>query len=220
MSILLIENIRGYIKVEELKTQKSLMRIVLLGISGILLLGRKEYLEKEIQQGIAEEVFRFHVIANSDEDVDQKLKIQVKNGVVNYLKDLLGDDATREKTKEAVCTHLSEIEEKAEEIIEKQGFAYKVKATVEQTYFPDKTYGDCMFPAGEYEALNVRIGEAKGHNWWCVLYPSLCFLEDTYAVVDEEGKEKLQEVLSPQEFREVLQNEEEKKKIKIGFRWF
>lgn len=218
---------------EKLKNKKSLMWIVLLETVGILLFGGmwitalkrenkeiKKCLQEEIQHGIAEEVFRLHVIANSDEDVDQKLKIQVKTGVVNYLKDLLGGDTTREKTKEAVCTHLPEIEEKAEEIIEKQGFAYEVKAAVEQTYFPDKTYGDCMFPAGKYEALNVRIGEAKGHNYWCVLYPSLCFLEDTYAVVDEEGKEKLQEILSPQEFREVLQNEEEKEKVRIGFRWF
>lgn len=218
---------------EKLKNQKSLMWIILIGTAGILLLGGiwiaalkrenkeiKECLDREIQQGIAEEVFRLHVIANSDEDADQKLKIQVKTGVVNYLKHLLGEDTTREETKKVVLTHLYEIEEKAEEIIEKQGFDYHVNATVERTYFPDKTYGDCRFPAGEYEALNVRIGKAKGHNWWCVLYPSLCFLEDTYAVVDEEGKEKLQEILTPQEFMEVLQDEEEKKKIKIGFRWF
>ena len=78
---------------------------------------------------------------------------------------------------------MTEIEQEAEKLIEEQGFDYSVKAVVEKTYFPEKTYGDCTFPAGEYEALNVRIGKAKGKNWWCVLYPSLCFMDDTYGIV-------------------------------------
>lgn len=100
------------------------------------------------------------------------------------------------------------------------GFTYEVQAAVENTYFPDKTYGDCTFPAGEYEALNVRIGEAQGHNWWCVLYPSLCFIDDTYGIVTEEKKEDLKSVLTEEEFEEILKNPQEKPKVKIGFRWF
>lgn len=180
----------------------------------------QERLEREIQQGISKNVFRLHVIANSDKETDQKLKLKVKTGVVEYLKTVVGENSTLENTKEAVLTHLPEIEEKAEEIVQKQGFDYPVRAVVERTYFPDKTYGDCTFPAGEYEALNVRIGEAAGRNWWCVLYPSLCFLNDTYAVVTREKKEELKSILTEEEFQEILQNPQEKRKVRIGFRWF
>ncbi len=180
----------------------------------------QEHLDREIQQGIAEEVFRLHVIANSDKDMDQELKLQVKNKIVEYLQKILKPDADLEETKEAVLTHLQEIEEEAEKTVEEAGFDYEVRAAVENTYFPDKTYGDCTFPAGEYEALNVRIGEAQGHNWWCVLYPSLCFIDDTYGIVTEEKKEDLKSVLTEEEFEQILKNPQEKPKVKIGFRWF
>ena len=71
------------------------------------------------------------------------------------------------------------------------------------SYFPDKTYGDVTFPAGNYTALRVEIGEAKGQNWWCVLYPNLCFLDAVNAVVPEEGKQKLEQVLTEEEYRQV-----------------
>lgn len=177
-------------------------------------------LDREIQQGIASEVFRLHVIANSDKEADQKLKLQVKDRIVEYLQQKLKQDADLEETKELVLTHLQEIEEEAEKIVKEAGFTYEVQAAVENTYFPDKTYGDCTFPAGEYEALNVRIGEAQGHNWWCVLYPSLCFIDDTYGIVTEEKKEDLKSVLTEEEFDEILKNPQEKPKVKIGFRWF
>ena len=132
----------------------------------------------------------------------------------------MGEDAGLEETKEAVLTHLTEIEQEAENLIEEQGFDYPVEVVVEKTYFPEKTYGDCTFPAGEYEALKVKIGSAKGQNWWCVLYPSLCFLDDTYGIVTEEKKEDLKEVLTAEEFQEILGDSREKKKLRFGFRWF
>lgn len=177
-------------------------------------------LEQEIQQGIADEVFRLHVIANSDDAEDQKLKIKVKTAVTDYLEELLGENATLEETKETVLTHLNEIEEKAEEVAEGNGFDYPIHASVERTYFPDKTYGDCTFPAGEYEALNVRIGSAKGQNWWCVLYPALCFIDDTYGIVPENKKGELKTVLTEIEFDRIVENPNEKRKVRIGFRWF
>ena len=160
------------------------------------------------------------MIANSDTEKDQELKLKVKTRIVEYLKEILGEDAGLDATKEGVLTHLTEIEQEAEKLIQEQGFDYSVKAVVEKTYFPEKTYGDCTFPAGEYEALNVKIGKAKGKNWWCVLYPSLCFLDDTYGIVEEEKKEDLKEVLTTEEFQEILGGSREKKKLRFGFRWF
>lgn len=218
---------------EQLQNKKILLAALLIGLAGTLFftglntvrLKRenreiKARLDREIQQGIAGEVFRLHVIANSDTEKDQELKLKVKTRIVEYLKEILGEDAGLEETKEAVLTHLTEIEQEAENLIEEQGFDYPVEVVVEKTYFPEKTYGDCTFPAGEYEALKVKIGSAKGQNWWCVLYPSLCFLDDTYGIVTEEKKEDLKEVLTAEEFQEILGDSREKKKIRFGFRWF
>ena len=218
---------------EKLQNKKILLAALLIGLAGTLFftglntvrLKRenreiKARLDREIQQGIAGEVFRLHVIANSDTEKDQELKLKVKTRIVEYLKEILGEDAGLEETKEAVLTHLTEIEQEAENIIEEQGFDYPIEAVVEKTYFPEKTYGDCTFPAGEYEALKVKIGSAKGQNWWCVLYPSLCFLDDTYGIVTEEKKEDLKEVLTAEEFQEILGDSRGKKKLRFGFRWF
>ena len=218
---------------EQLQNKKILLAALLIGLAGTLFftglntvrLKRenreiKARLDREIQQGIAGEVFRLHVIANSDTEKDQELKLKVKTRIVEYLKEILGEDAGLEETKEAVLTHLTEIEHEAENLIEEQGFDYPVEVVVEKTYFPEKTYGDCTFPAGEYEALKVKIGSAKGQNWWCVLYPSLCFLDDTYGIVTEEKKEDLKEVLTAEEFQEILGDSREKKKLRFGFRWF
>ena len=218
---------------EKLQNKKILLAALLIGLAGTLFftglntvrLKRenreiKARLDREIQQGIAGEVFRLHVIANSDTEKDQELKLKVKTRIVEYLKEILGEDAGLEETKEAVLTHLTEIEQEAENLIEEQGFDYPVEVVVEKTYFPEKTYGDCTFPAGEYEALKVKIGSAKGQNWWCVLYPSLCFLDDTYGIVTEEKKEDLKEVLTAEEFQEILGYSREKKKLRFGFRWF
>ena len=217
---------------EQLQNKKILLAALLIGLAGTLFftglntvrLKRenreiKARLDREIQQGIAGEVFRLHVIANSDTEKDQELKLKVKTRIVEYLKEILGEDAGLEETKEAVLTHLTEIEQEAENLIEEQGFDYPVEVVVEKTYFPEKTYGDCTFPAGEYEALKVKIGSAKGQNWWCVLYPSLCFLDDTYGIVTEEKKEDLKEVLTAEEFQEILGDSREKKKLRFGFRW-
>lgn len=206
---------------------------LLIGLAGALLvtswqnavLGReKEELQKrldrEIQEGIAGEILRLHVIANSDSKEDQELKMTVKKNVVGYLEENLGGEADLEETRSWILKNLSEIEEKAAETVKDMGKNYPVSASVENTYFPDKTYGDCTFPAGEYEALNVRIGRGQGKNWWCVLYPSLCFIDDTWGIVTEEKKEELKEVLTEEEFRKILENPEEKKKIRIGFKWF
>lgn len=217
----------------EFKNKRIFLAAVLIGLAGTLFLTGlrimtlrreneelKTRLEQEIQQGIAGEIFRLHVIANSDTQKDQELKLEVKNQVVDFLEETVGETHSAEETKEAVLTHLAQIEEEARDTVEEKGYDYPVQAMVEKTYFPEKTYGDCTFPAGEYEALIIRIGDAKGKNWWCVLYPSLCFLDDTYAVVTEEKKEELQKVLTREEFLEVMQSPQEKKKVRIGFRWF
>ena len=173
-----------------------------------------------MQQGIAEEVIRFHVLANSDDETDQQVKLKVRDAVLLWIEeswDWGQTEAGREKAKKYISSHLDEIEAVADEVLKDVGVSYRASASVEQCYFPDRTYGDCTFPAGWYEALRIRLGEAKGHNWWCVLYPDLCYSDCLKAVSEEGKKEKLKEVLSVQEYEYLLDHP---KKWRISFRWF
>lgn len=170
---------------------------------------------EEIQQGIAGNVLRFHVLANSDSQEDQQLKMQIKTDVVKYLEEILGEDATLAQTREGIRTHLEEICRVAQDTMIRQGNRVPVKVCLTSDYFPEKRYGDCTLPAGKYETLQVKIGEAKGHNWWCVLYPSLCFVDEACAVVTQEKMEELKEVLTAEEYDIITKDAE----IKIRFKW-
>ena len=179
--------------------------ISLLATGGIVYAHQEELHQQEIQQGLAEEVFRFHVLANSDSAADQELKMQVKEAVISYIKEELPDSENAEETKKWAKSHLNEIEAVGEEEIEKAGSDYEVKAEVTNCAFPQKVYGDVTFPAGYYDALRIEIGEAEGQNWWCVLYPNLCFMDSVRAVVPDEGKEQLKEVLTEEEYEEITE---------------
>lgn len=201
-------------------TKKKLICMAVAICAGFLITGgvmRGKALEgmvEETQEGLAEEVFRFHVLANSDSDADQELKLVVRDGVISYMKANLPEDADKEETVRWAKSHITELEQEAEKIVQKEGFAYPVKAKVEEVSFPEKHYGDISFPAGEYEALRILIGEAKGHNWWCVLYPNLCFVDSIHAVVPEEEKEELEEVLTEEEYEMVTMG------TKFKIKWF
>lgn len=153
---------------------------------------------------LSKEVLRFHILANSDSKEDQDLKMQVKEQVLFWMQEELSGEENLEETKEWMQEHLPKICEKAEEVIAKAGYSYSVSGSLVRDSFPDKTYGDVTFPAGEYDALRLVIGEGDGHNWWCVLYPALCFRDAIGGVVDEEGKEKLQKVLDEDTYDMVL----------------
>ena len=170
--------------------------------------------ERELQRELAGEVFRFHVLANSDSNEDQTLKLQVKEAVISYMKEELPDSGNVEMTKAWASSHTDEIESLARELITEKGYDYEVNAEVTVCDFPDKTYGDIIFPAGEYEALRIEIGEAKGQNWWCVLYPNLCFIDAVHAVVPEKGKRELREALDEDTYEMVTATT----RFKIG--WF
>lgn len=170
--------------------------------------------QANMQEDLAKEVFRFHVLANSDSEEDQALKMQVKEAVISYMKEELPQSDSVEMTKAWALSHTEEIEELAEQVVCQEGYDYSVNAKVTTCDFPDKTYGDITFPAGEYEALRIEIGEAKGQNWWCVLYPNLCFIDAVHAVVPDEGKEDLKEVLEEDTYEMVTATT----RFKIG--WF
>ena len=170
--------------------------------------------ETRLQENLAKEVFRFHVLANSDSKEDQELKLKVKEEIISYMKEQLPESESVGMTKEWTKNHLKEIKKVAETTLAKEGSKDQVKVGVTNCYFPDKTYGDITFPRGNYDALRIEIGAARGQNWWCVLYPNLCFIDAVHAVVPEDGKEELKQVLDEEEYQMVTATS------KFKIRWF
>ena len=161
--------------------------------------------ERMIEE-IAGKVIRFHVLANSDAQADQDLKLKVRDAVGSFMQPRLSGISDINASRRAVKENLPGIEKTAQKVIAQEGYTYDVQAELTVTDFPEKTYGDYTFPAGKYEALEVVIGDGGGHNWWCVMYPNLCFFNSVYEVVDDEAKESLQRVLTPEEYKSLMEN--------------
>ena len=161
---------------------------------------------EEIQENIADNIIRLHVIANSDTDNDQSLKLKVRDGIIEQLQDTIAGTSSAAGAEKLLASQEDNIKNSALDIISGNGYNYPVNVSLEERYFPVKSYGDLIFPAGNYKALCVEIGEAKGRNWWCVLFPSLCFVDETYAVVPDSSKEKLKETLSEEEYESLSQD--------------
>lgn len=184
-------------------------------VCGLMYLYGEAMEEQKLQRDIANEVIRLHVVANSDSEEDQQLKLQVKEEVVKLLREELQQDTSVAMAQQTLRDHIRDIEQTAASYIQSKGSDYEVSAELGTCYFPVKEYGDMVFPAGEYKALKVKLGRAEGKNWWCVMYPTLCFVDSTYQVVPEESKEKLKENLSEQEYESLLRGGEE---VQYGFR--
>ena len=161
-----------------------------------------------LQPSIASKILRFHVLANSDAVCDQAVKLEVRDAVGTYLQPLLKNADSLDETKRIVERNLDKIVEVSKDILEKNGYEYEVSAGIKNVDFPEKTYGSYKFPKGKYEALQIVIGEGKGQNWWCVLYPNMCFKGTVFEVIEEDAKEALQEVLNPWEYADVFESEE------------
>lgn len=172
------------------------------------------YSQAGASSDIEGKVLRFHVIANSDSEKDQALKYKVKDTLVEALKPMLEDAEDLEETKKIVKERLPEIEEIAQGAVNAYGNGETVQVELTNQYFPIKTYGDLTFPAGNYDALRVTIGQAEGRNWWCVLFPNLCFVDAVHGIVPEESKEQLKNVLTEEEYESLFQWGKSSYKIK------
>lgn len=182
-----------------------------LGIVGIMLFliicVCRKYIENTtdpLQPEIAEKILRFHVLANSDSEEDQNVKKQVRDAIGQMMGPKLSHSKNLKETEKIVQQSMDEIVEVATETLEANGYDYGASARLANVEFPVKSYGDYTFPAGEYEALQVTLGAGQGHNWWCVLYPNMCFQGSVYEVVEDDAKEALREVLTPEEYADVF----------------
>lgn len=149
---------------------------------------------------IAENVFRLHVIANSDTEEDQNLKYLVRDNIIKYVSSISIDATSKEQVIAIATEHINEIQEIALQTIKNNGYNYSVKVSIGNFAFPTKKYGDITLPPGYYDALKIEIGEAVGQNWWCVMFPPLCFVDVTSGIVPDESKEIMQDNLSSEEY--------------------
>ncbi len=153
-----------------------------------------------VSKDLCNNVFRLHVIANSDSKEDQDLKYKVRDSLIEYMKTLTSDISTKDEAILIAQNHIEDFKDLAKKVINENGYNYDVNIEIGNFSFPTKTYGDISFPSGFYDALKVVIGDGLGKNWWCVMFPPLCFVDVTSGTVPNESKENLEENLSEEEY--------------------
>lgn len=166
-----------------------------------------------------DKLIRFHVIANSDSDKDQKLKLKVRDEVISYLQPKLENSNSIEESEKIIKNEYKTLENISKKVISKNGYNYTVKVGLEYSNFPAKQYSSVVLPAGKYKALRIIIGEGKGKNWWCVMFPPLCFVDDQNGIIDEKTDKKLKEVLTEEEYDLIMaKNKNEVKNLEFKFK--
>ena len=160
-----------------------------------------------ISNNISDSIFRLHVIANSDSIKDQELKYLVRGNLIEYMNSLCTNCSSKEEVIMVANNHLENFKKIAKKTIKDQGYNYDVQVEIGNFEFPTKTYGDISFPAGYYDALKVKIGKAQGKNWWCVMFPPLCFVDSNTGIVSDESKKNLYDNLSKEEYKIISGSE-------------
>lgn len=153
-----------------------------------------------VSSNIESSVFRLHVIANSDSKEDQTLKYIVRDNILEYINNISKTATSKDEVISIAQNNIDAIKEIAQKTVYENGYTYDVNVKIGNFAFPTKQYGDISFPAGFYDALRIEIGSASGQNWWCVMFPPLCFVDVSSGVVPEDSKEFLQESLSSEEY--------------------
>ena len=160
------------------------------------------------EEKIYDTVVRLHVLANSDSEEDQALKLRVRNAVLDATSPLVKDCTSQEEAVEILSAHIPDLESAAAKVIAAEGYDYPVTVLLGEEDYPTRTYESCAFPAGTYVSLRVLIGSGEGQNWWCCLFPPLCLsaaaakqdnedafiqvglTKDQYGIITETGKTK------------------------------
>jgi len=172
-----------------------------------------------VSEDYKEKLIRFHVIANSDNNEDQELKLKVRDNIISYLKPKLENSDSISESEEIIKSEYENLYKISRETVKENGYDYDISVGIEYSNFPTKQYSNVVLPAGEYKALKVIIGEGKGKNWWCVMFPPLCFVDEENGIIDEETDSKLQSVLDEEEYELITsENKTEVNTVKLKFK--
>lgn len=206
------------------------VKIKQIGFIALLLLGMFAYtcwLQHDEEILTNEDFVRFHVVANSNSTEDQKLKLAVRDGLIEKINHDLMEEVVAvsntdrgkvildiDRTKEFLERNLAEFEKEARSILIKSGCLHPVQASLDRGFIPQKTYGNITFPKGTYDALKITIGQGKGENWWCVLFPPLCLI----GTKDDERDDVYKDALLNEKYRELIKNDEKPRTLKLKFK--
>lgn len=147
-----------------------------------------------VSDDLEEELFRLHIIANSDSEEDQTLKIAVRDNIVNYLNTL--SFTTKNELVNYLSNNKDEIQHIVQNTIKENGYNYSSTIEIGNSFYPQKVYENVTLPSGYYDGLRIKIGNAEGKNWWCVLFPPMCLINKTTCELPEESELILQNTLS------------------------
>jgi stage II sporulation protein R len=192
--------------------------IAIISIMTITISGEAKKIDS-VSENYKDKLIRFHVIANSDSDEDQELKLKVRDEIIKYLKPKLENSNSIAESEEIIKKEYGELGKISKNIISENGYNYEVKVGIEYSTFPTKQYSNVILPAGEYKALKIIIGQGQGKNWWCVMFPPLCFVDEESGVIDKATDEKLKEVLTEEEYNLITQKtEKDMSRVKVKFK--
>lgn len=187
----------------------------------LIILSSRTTSEEALASRIAPEILRFHILAESNSSYDQRLKLGVKGLVLDYVQSQAPEKISKNQLVLWLNQNKDSIEAMSEDWLLDHGAEYPVQLEVTRDYFPTKSYGDMVFPCGMYDALRITIGQGKGRNWWCVLYPTLCYTDPVHAVVPEPSRKALASLLDEDDYNALLAPESKvhkKPEVHVKFR--
>ena len=170
---------------------------------------------QKISNNISNSVFRIHVIANSNSLADQNLKYIVRDNLIEYMNTISKNAKTKSAAINIAQKNIDTFNKIANQTIQNNNYSYSAKVNIGTFNFPTKNYGDISLPAGTYDALRIEIGEAKGENWWCVMFPPLCFIDATTGIIPEDSKHVMEKSLTDEEYILISKNSNTQTKFKF-----
>ena len=185
---------------------KILKIIIIISLFILFLFITAKSYANTVSTELSNNIFRLHIIANSDTEDDQELKLKVRDEIIEYMENLTENCETKDEVISLVNENIDEFYNIAQSIISDNGYNYQINIEIGNFYFPTKVYGNISLPSGFYDALKIEIGEAKGENWWCSLFPPLCFTDISSGIIDEEADETLQNNLDDEEYSIITDN--------------
>ncbi len=187
---------------------------VLIGVMGTAV---TIYSESTVN-GISENIVRLHIVAESDSDIDQEIKLKVRDEVMEYLTGKLDLSESIEETVKKINEELPNVEKIARDVLEENGHEGVASAQYGKFSFPTKQYENIELPAGNYNALRITLGSGKGKNWWCVVFPPLCFADSANGKISEEADEKLKETLSDDQYSIITSTDDDSLPVRFKFK--
>ncbi|MBQ6555564.1 MAG: stage II sporulation protein R [Firmicutes bacterium] len=203
----------------EMINMKNLKKAVIL-LTLFLFAAASALYARNTREEIAENVIRLHILANSDSVEDQQLKIKIRDSILEKYRSELSSSDNIAKTRALIYENMSDIKKTAENTAKANGFDYTVNVYLAKDFFPTKKYADVTLPAGKYEALRIEIGKAGGKNWWCVMFPPLCYADTYESDAAVKSKARLEQLLSGECYCLMTKNSPDVKvRLKIVEMW-